>query len=567
MRISSDRDGWPVVLTADRTLMADYPTLFDGIMGTVQTRVVPEFIMRRFICPPAPRDGLRVRKAPLGLRRVEAALRRDGFSEADLIIVAPEDLPQAVGRRTRIIAVASGDPFGLGMSNTTMADMAGGQLYTARWYDALLRQIRQLKDRLGFRIVAGGAGAWQFAFRPEQRDALGVDTVVSGYAEGIVGNLFRRILAGESAPPLVNAGSLAAQDIPATAGATSMGVVEISRGCGKGCDFCTVAREPMTHLPEATILADAQTNLARGVDSLALVSEDVFRYGAASHAGDVNPAALKSLARKVRALRGLRIIQLDHANIISAARFSDDDLREVAATLTEGQRHRFLWINLGVETASGDLLDRNARGGKIRPWKPDAWAALCEETCRRMTRAGFFPFVSLILGLPGETPDDVRQTVRLVERLYRERLCIFPIFHAPVQPDSGKPFAIADMTADHWRLFRLSYDLNFRWIPSLFWDNQAAAGVGAAKRLFIQVTGRLQRLQWKTRFAWMAKKLREPGPPEIPDAPHDDIADKSGALRSPNAILPPCGDQPVRATRSTPARGSSSAIPKRSLQA
>jgi radical SAM superfamily enzyme YgiQ (UPF0313 family) len=506
------RDGYRVVLTADRTLMADYPTLFDGIMGTVQTNVVPAFIMRRFLSPPVPTAGPRARKAPLGLRRIEASLLRGGFSPDDVVIVPPENLPAVVGRDTRIVAVASGDPFGLGMSNTTMTDMAGGRLYTELWFGAMLRQVKELKQRFGFRVVAGGAGAWQFAQREEQRATLGVDTVVSGYAEGVAPELFRKLAGGGDAPAFVHADTLPTADIPAIAGPTSMGVAEISRGCGKGCEFCTVATEPMLHLPEETILADVQTNLAGGVDNIVLISEDFFRYGTPSHVNDVNPAAVKSLVRKIRDLRGLRLIQIDHANIISAARYSDDDLREVYSIMTEGQRHRYLWFNLGVETASGELLDRNMRGGKIRPWKAGEWSDLCEETCRRAVRAGFFPFISVILGLPGETSDDVRKTVRLIERLYHEKLCVFPIFYAPVSPEQGRAFTIADMTPDHWRLFRLGYELNFKWIPKMYWDNQVGAGAGISKRLFIQMTGRLQTVQWKAKFAWSAKKLWEPKP-------------------------------------------------------
>jgi len=506
------RDGYPVVLTADRTLMADYPTLFDGIMGTIQTTTVPEFIMTRFLSPPVPRDGVRARKAPLGLRRVEAALRRAGFPADDIVTVAPEDLPAVTGRDTKIVAIASSDPFGLGMSNTTMTDMAGGRLYTCTWFARMLHQLAPLKQRFGFRVVVGGAGAWQFALRDAERAALGIDTVIRGYAEGVVGGLFQQLVAGEAPLAVVRAETPAAADIPPVVNATSMGVVEISRGCGKGCEFCTIAREPMLHLPEETILSDVQTNLARGVDSIVLISEDVFRYGTPGHVNGVNPPALKRLVRRVRDLPGLRLIQMDHANIISVARYSDDDLREVYATMTEGQRHRYLWVNLGVESASGELLEKNMRGGKIRPWKPADWAGLCEETCRRIVRAGFFPFISVILGLPGETAEDVRATVRLVERLYHEKLCVFPIFHAPLTPAQGRQFTIDDMTPDHWRLFRLGYELNFKWIPKMYWDNQVGAGVGPGKRWFIQITGRLQTAQWKAKFAWKSKKLWEPAP-------------------------------------------------------
>ena len=66
--------GYPIVLTADRTLMADYPVLFDGMMGTIQTTTVPEPIMRNIIAPPLPSDGLAARKAPLAREETLARL-------------------------------------------------------------------------------------------------------------------------------------------------------------------------------------------------------------------------------------------------------------------------------------------------------------------------------------------------------------------------------------------------------------------------------------------------------------------------------------------------------------
>src|SRR5262249_2535724 len=155
------KGGYPVVLTADRTLMADYPVLFDGMMGTIQTTTVPEAIMRRVIAPRVPTDGVAARKAPLGLRRIEASLLNDGFNREDIILCAPEDRDVCVGARIKIVAISSSDPLGRGMSNSTMSDMAGGTLYTHTWYKRLLLQLKEKKQTHPFTVVAGGAGAWR----------------------------------------------------------------------------------------------------------------------------------------------------------------------------------------------------------------------------------------------------------------------------------------------------------------------------------------------------------------------------------------------------------------------
>src|SRR5262249_41435783 len=175
--------GYPIVLTADRTLMADYPVLFDGMMGTIQTTTVPEAIMRTMIAPRVPTDGVAARKAPLGLRRIEAALLSDGFNREDIILCAPEELDVCVGGRTKIVAVSSSDPLGRGMSNSTMSDMAGGTLYTHTWYKRLLHQLKEKRKAQEFSVVAGGAGAWQLAQNEPARQSLGIDAVVEGYAE------------------------------------------------------------------------------------------------------------------------------------------------------------------------------------------------------------------------------------------------------------------------------------------------------------------------------------------------------------------------------------------------
>jgi radical SAM superfamily enzyme YgiQ (UPF0313 family) len=498
--------GYPIVLTAERTLMAEYTVLFDGMMGTIQTTLVPEPIMRTMIAPPAPRAGVAAQKAPLGLRRIEAALVNDGFGCGDVVVCAPEALDRCIGPNTRIVAVSSSDPLGRGMANSTMIHMTGGRLYTRAWYARLLHRIKRYKARIPFKVVAGGAGTWQLIQDERARRDLGIDACIHGYAEGQVGGWFRQLAAGEMLPAVLAANGVNGSTIPAIRGASLMGAVELSRGCGKGCHFCTMAAERLVHLPVATIVADVEANLARGASSICALSEDFFRYGAGA-SQEVDPPRLKMLLARLRQIRALRLIQIDHANVTSVAQYSDDDLRDVHDLLVDGQRHDYLWVNLGVESASGELLAQNQLDGKIHPFVPQQWDELCETQVRRLVRTGYFPMVSLIMGLPGERPEHVAATVRWIERLSRERLVIFPIFYTPVSAGPQRAFTIDDMTPMHWRLYRSAYNLNFKWIPRMYWDNQSGAGAPLWRRLFIQATGRLQALQWRARFVQKSRRL------------------------------------------------------------
>src|SRR5262245_65345564 len=116
---------------------------------------------------------------------------------------------------------------------------------------------------------------------------------------------------GKALPPVVSARGAREDEVPAIYGPTSMGVVEISRGCGKGCQFCTIATERMIHIPLEIVASDVERNIERGVTSICALSEDFFRYGA-THRAPVNPPVLKALIRRLRQIQPLKLIQLDH---------------------------------------------------------------------------------------------------------------------------------------------------------------------------------------------------------------------------------------------------------------
>jgi radical SAM superfamily enzyme len=126
------------------------------------------------------------------------------------------------------------------------------------------------------------------------------------------------------------------------------------------------------------------------------------------------------------------MMQIDHANITSVARFSDDQLSEVHGLLAGGDPRRHVWVNLGVETASGRLLETASARAKMRPFPADEWPEVSREQVRRLARAGFIPMVSLLVGLPGETAHDVEETTDWVRGLRGERVVVFPLFLASV---------------------------------------------------------------------------------------------------------------------------------------
>ena len=284
-----------------------------------------------------------------------------------------------------------------------------------------------------------------------------------------------------------------------------LGIIELSRGCGRGCKFCTMADKKMEHLPPDTIIADLETNIANNITAVVSGSEDFFRYGSTGLKPDFDK--LQNLLQQMRQIKNLFFMQIDHANITSVMQLTEEQLREIRKLLTWNKKTDYLWVNMGVESANGNLVAANCPG-KISPFRPEDWQDLVRQTAELMTRTGFFSVFSVILGLPGETPDDISKTLELVKYLGTKKAVIFPIFYEPLSLDQPR-FSLDNMKSYHLELYRTCYEINFKMVPRLFWDNQKAGGVSWTKRALMQLLGKREMATWRRTFDRIQKQLND----------------------------------------------------------
>ncbi|MFP3903690.1 MAG: B12-binding domain-containing radical SAM protein [Armatimonadota bacterium] len=492
-------NGAAIVLTADRTLMSDYDLLFDAMIACSQTTTTPRTIMDSLLLPRVRHTSGQADVAPLGLRRIQGALRTSDFCDDDIAVVDDRHLRRAIGPDTRVIGVSTGEPLGMGMSSTTMTAIAGGRIYPAVLFEELMDALREIRDKnaSGARIVVGGPGGWQLEDDAAARSDRGVDHLITGCAEGNIARIFRRLLSGEDVESVIEGEGCPANDMPPLSGPTVMGACEMSRGCGRGCSFCTLADEPMRHVPPSTIVKDVETNVEAGNENVTLLSEDLLRYG--SDGGECNQVALMELLRDLRRMDSLNLIQADHANVASIAEFSDAELALVKRLLVGEQHDWASWLNIGVETASGRLMAENSCRAKMVGVEPDEWGEFAATQVRRLSTAGFIPLVSLIIGLPGETDEDVAATLEWVQSLRTVPVCIFPVIFAPVKGET-RPEP-ERMSSGNWHLIAECYEKNFRWVPRLYYEQQAAAEVSLARRAVMRILGNTQACLWRRKFA------------------------------------------------------------------
>ena len=453
--------GFPIVLTADRTLMSEYGGgIFMGFSACIPKGIIPDSVYFSFFCPSVEvRDDGSVEAAPCGTRKIEAALLEHGFRREDIVVAHPEYLDKVVGVRTRVLGITENDPLGMGPATSTFTGIFGGEAYMAIKFRELLNDpsVRKFKPR----IIVGGPGSWQLEDE-EIRSKLGIDCVVIGEGEKVVAPLFEKAIRGEKLPSVVYGETVPVEDIPVIRGATINGIVEIARGCGRGCRFCVPTMQIYRCLPLSHILKEVEVNVRAGRQPI-LHAEDVLRYKARGI--EVNREAVIGLFRAVRSHPGVRKVGMSHFALASVAS-APEVIEEISDILGADERN---WLSgqTGIETGSPELMKRHMRG-KCKPFTPDEWPNVVIRAFDILSQNNWVPCATLIMGLPGETRRDIEYTISLVEDLREFKSLIVPLFLVAMGGlRKAKTFTLDDITEEHTMLLLECWEHNLEWAPTL----------------------------------------------------------------------------------------------------
>ena len=481
--------GYKIVLTADRTLMSEYGGgIFMGFSACVPKGLVPDYVYFNFFCPSVQvGPNGEVEAAPCGLRRIEAALLEYGFSEDEVIVAHPDHLGQVVGPNTRVLGVNETDPLGIGPATSTFTALFGGEAYMAIKFREIL--FHPAVQRYRPKIIVGGPGAWQLEVHEEVRRQYGIDCVVVGEAEEIIGPLVEKAIKGEELPEVVHGTVTPPEKVPNIRHPTVCGIVEIARGCGRGCRFCEPTLAKLRSFPIEKIIKDVEVNVRSGRHPI-LHAEDVLRYGAKSFMPE-KEKVLK-LFKAVREVPGVKMVGISHFALSSVAA-APDLLEELTPIMGATEKH---WASgqTGIETGSPRMIEMHMRG-KVKPFKPEEWPDVVVRAFEILSENHWVPCATLILGLPGEEEKDVALTIDLVERLRPFKSLIVPLFFVSMGALRRKGYnsmTLEDLTVRRSELLLKAWKHNLLWAPTLmreYFRNTMTNRLAAAGMAFVLTYG------------------------------------------------------------------------------
>ena len=493
--MGNDHDGTEVVLTSDKTLLTTYGNnLYMGLAASLPTNVCPDFLYFSLLCPPVDvsLDGS-VALATPSLRTVEAILvNSDVVPRKNLKVVHPDYLEEHVGRSTKILGVSAMDPLGLGPSTTTWSTIFSGIPHTrAEFLRLMLRRVKRLKEEYGFKVVLGGSGSWQVSLAG-LIDKLGIDHIVTGEGERTIPTLFGDLLKGKTPSERVIDGPIAQpEEIPPILGPSIFGLVEISRGCGRGCRFCVPATSgKMRMLPlEEKIIPDIKVHVESGIKAITFQSDDALRYG--SNGFSIDEDALINLYKSAFEA-GAKEVYITHSTLAPIA--YQPEIIEKLTKLLRKHGHRYYGCQPGIETGSPRLIGK-LMVGKPKPYSADEWPEIVKSAMRTMTKNRWVTVSTLMIGLPGEEEEDIEETIDLIEDLRPYPSLFVPLFFVPMEHctlKGAKAFIANYMNKKQWELLLACWKHNVLHIDPLYSLTTEQHSLGS--RLGILLLTRLLRL-------------------------------------------------------------------------
>ena len=422
----------------------------------MRNQVTPK-VLFDFICNSSDHTNGVANYAPYGLRKVEAALLRDGYKQEDVVVSHPDHIEKFIGPETEVVGTYEMDPLGMGPVTMTFTYGRKQMSYDEFYNRELHMRINAAKARTGSKakVIAGASGTWQYNYDPAKIEEYGLYGIVEGELGGIGpeidgagGKFFDALIAGEcdTANPFkksqfkVEIKEFARNDrtyhgrfihywnepsvseIPNIVNPSMHGMVEVMRGCGRGCKFCDVTLRPLRYYPVEKVQKEIEVNMKYGGLKTAWVqSDDIFVYG-------LNPRTTKNMQPNREALeelfKGIMATGVEHTNPTHgtlAGAIADERLIPNISNIIRAGPDNHIGVQCGLETGSIRLIGKYA-DRKLAPYKPEEWHWVVKTAIKTLNENYWVPAFTLIMGLDNnETLEDSWETIQLIHEIETEQ--------------------------------------------------------------------------------------------------------------------------------------------------
>jgi len=478
-----------VVLSADRTLMSPYRGIslasFFGCAPALDTnrdkssfwyhifgnQVTPRMLFD-FICNPIDHTNGIANYAPYGLRKVEASLLRDGYSREDVVVAHPDHVDKFIGPETQVVGTYEMDPLGMGPVTMTFTygrkQMSFDEFYCRDLHYKI--NAAKIKNGSKAKVIAGASGTWQYNYDPAKIEEYNIYGIVEGDLGGIGpeidgagGRFFDAVANGEleTANPFkksefkveikefprngtrhygrfIHYGyEPSVDEIPTIVNPSMHGMVEVMRGCGRGCKFCDVTLRPLRYYPVEKVKKEIEVNMKYGGHKNAWIqSDDIFVYG-------LNPRTTKNMQPNREALeelfKGIMETGIEHTNPTHgtlAGAIADERLIPNISKIIRASPKNHIGIQCGFETGSIRLIGKYA-DRKLAPYSPSEWHWVVKTAVKTLNENYWVPAFTIIMGLNNdETPEDSWETINLIHELEMEqpdsKFTVTPLTFVPI---------------------------------------------------------------------------------------------------------------------------------------
>ena len=471
-------DGVPIVLAASRAEANEYENNpFAAFICTFPKKLSGYVLRDHLAHLQSNNDGTATRTI-YGLRKVESMLV-DEFGKENVVVSHYENLHKFIGKKTKIFGISTMDPMGLAYVSTTYNSLIGfgGEALNAAEFEKLVTHpsIKKYKPK----VIVGGQGSWQIN-EANAQEKFGIDVLFQGEGEQDLIEFFNKILNGEFVPKIFEAQKPSRENVPLIKNAASYGMVEIMRGCGRGCHFCSPTMRTKHSFPIDHVMKEVEINIKGGSESIFTVTEDIFLYKSKKGFVPNTPEVVK-LYKSIANYPGVNYILLSHASFAPIL-YDNKLLEELSPILLEKTRWTpkennsykkpFVSVEMGIETGSVRLMNKHMKG-KALPYSVDNWPEIVVEAIGKMNDYDWWPLCTIMTGQPDETEDDVIATINLVDDLKNHNAKMFytPVLFIPLKEavlGNSNRTNLDTLTELQWEVISRCWRNNIDfWVPDL----------------------------------------------------------------------------------------------------